>query len=145
MGEYTEDAVEDDTSRTHARLLGTGAEKQRLLEERAVLLKRLDEIRQQLKMIGEDDALPDLRKPSMKLKSGRIKSSNSLFDCCASSPVLEGDSEELVEPDFSGRWVLNRVEGDMEAIMVDAGVSWATRKKAKTFAWGAKMVYFVIS
>jgi len=42
--------------------------------------------------------------------------------------------------DVSGRWVLNRVEGDFDGLMADAGVSWATRRLAKSFNYGAGLV-----
>ncbi|CAK0834246.1 unnamed protein product, partial [Prorocentrum cordatum] len=42
--------------------------------------------------------------------------------------------------DLSGSWVLNRVEGDFEALMVDAGVSWTVRKLAQGAGYGAGIV-----
>jgi hypothetical protein len=39
-------------------------------------------------------------------------------------------------PNFSGKWVMNNVEGDMEQLLADAGVSWALRKMAKGVNWG---------
>lgn len=41
---------------------------------------------------------------------------------------------------MSGQWVLSRVEGDFEALMIDAGVSWAVRKMAKSMNYGAGLV-----
>jgi hypothetical protein len=38
--------------------------------------------------------------------------------------------------DFSGRWTLTRVEGDMNQFMTDAGASWTIRKMAKGLNWG---------
>lgn len=42
--------------------------------------------------------------------------------------------------DLSGNWLLSRVEGDFEALMADAGVSWALRKLAKSMNYGAGLV-----
>lgn len=39
-------------------------------------------------------------------------------------------------PNFNGRWVMTKVEGDMEQLLVDAGVSWAVRKMIKSANWG---------
>jgi hypothetical protein len=39
-------------------------------------------------------------------------------------------------PNFSGSWVMNRVEGDMDQLLADAGVGWALRKMAKGVNWG---------
>jgi len=41
---------------------------------------------------------------------------------------------------MSGHWVLSRVEGDFEALMIDAGVGWALRKMAKSMNYGAGIV-----
>jgi len=42
--------------------------------------------------------------------------------------------------DLSGSWVLKTVEGDFEALMLDAGVSWAVRKLAQGAGYGAGIV-----
>lgn len=39
-------------------------------------------------------------------------------------------------PDFSGKWKFSKIEGNFEALMIDAGVSWATRKMAKSANYG---------
>jgi len=53
-------------------------------------------------------------------------------------------SSQKVPADLSGTWVLDRVEGDFEALMADAGVPWAIRKLAKGAGYGAGMVRHVI-
>eukprot|EP00929_Paragymnodinium_shiwhaense_P087624 TRINITY_DN47762_c0_g1_i1.p1 TRINITY_DN47762_c0_g1~~TRINITY_DN47762_c0_g1_i1.p1 ORF type:complete len:258 (+),score=64.78 TRINITY_DN47762_c0_g1_i1:89-862(+) len=66
----------------------------------------------------------------------------------ATAMNLGGDDEELQdEMDFSGlagNWALNRIEGDMEACMVDAGVPWSTRSLARKFNYGVGLVSHVI-
>jgi hypothetical protein len=39
-------------------------------------------------------------------------------------------------PDFSGRWLLERIDGDMESLLFDAGFNWALRKIAKGMKYG---------
>lgn len=39
-------------------------------------------------------------------------------------------------PDLSGRWVLDRIDGDIDALLVDAGVSWAMRRMAQSYKYG---------
>jgi hypothetical protein len=38
--------------------------------------------------------------------------------------------------DFAGRWVLNRIEGDVDAFMAEAGSGWAVRRLAKSVNYG---------
>jgi len=39
--------------------------------------------------------------------------------------------------DIRGNWRLNRIEGDMDALMLDAGINWSLRTVAKQFNYGA--------
>lgn len=56
--------------------------------------------------------------------------------------LQDAQSSEL--PDFSGRWVFRRHEGDFDAMMIDAGTAWATRRLAKAMGYGAGLVVQVI-
>eukprot|EP00928_Gymnodinium_smaydae_P078578 TRINITY_DN62701_c0_g1_i1.p1 TRINITY_DN62701_c0_g1~~TRINITY_DN62701_c0_g1_i1.p1 ORF type:complete len:414 (+),score=51.64 TRINITY_DN62701_c0_g1_i1:81-1322(+) len=47
--------------------------------------------------------------------------------------TLDSDGEK---PDFEGRWLLDRIEGDFEAFLADIGVGWTLRKMAKGFGYG---------
>eukprot|EP00928_Gymnodinium_smaydae_P048900 TRINITY_DN32763_c0_g1_i1.p1 TRINITY_DN32763_c0_g1~~TRINITY_DN32763_c0_g1_i1.p1 ORF type:complete len:351 (+),score=75.92 TRINITY_DN32763_c0_g1_i1:50-1102(+) len=53
----------------------------------------------------------------------------------ASDPV-EGKQPQPSLPDFTGTWVLSHIEGDMEALMLDAGVGWTVRKLARGANYG---------
>jgi len=48
-----------------------------------------------------------------------------------SSECLEPD-----HPDFSGDWLLHRIEGDPEALLKEVGASWVQRKAAAAMAFG---------
>jgi len=61
-------------------------------------------------------------------------------DVSLAGDVGSSSSSSAAPADFSGSWVLNRVEGDFEALMADAGVSWAIRKMAKSMNYGAGLV-----
>jgi len=51
--------------------------------------------------------------------------------------IAQGASaSQLHAPDFSGRWLLDRIDGDCEALLVDAGTSWPLRKLAKSMKYG---------
>jgi hypothetical protein len=58
-----------------------------------------------------------------------LPSENSLTSCDS----YEKRSEF---PDLSGKWKFSKIEGKFEAMMIDAGVSWATRKMAKSANYG---------
>mmetsp|Transcript_26058 Transcript_26058/g.73292 ORF Transcript_26058/g.73292 Transcript_26058/m.73292 type:complete len:364 (+) Transcript_26058:370-1461(+) len=45
-------------------------------------------------------------------------------------------TEEHARPDFSGRWLLEEIEGDCELLLIDAGAPWALRKLAKGMKYG---------
>jgi hypothetical protein len=47
----------------------------------------------------------------------------------------EGPSEPA-PPDFSGDWLLHRLEGDPEALLKEVGASWVQRKAAAAMAFG---------
>jgi hypothetical protein len=58
---------------------------------------------------------------------------------------LSEESEGQERPDFTGSWTLRRVDGDFEALMADAGVSWVLRKAARAANYGVGMVRHCIS
>mmetsp|Transcript_69684 Transcript_69684/g.219967 ORF Transcript_69684/g.219967 Transcript_69684/m.219967 type:complete len:147 (-) Transcript_69684:142-582(-) len=39
-------------------------------------------------------------------------------------------------PDFSGKWTVVRIEGDMDAFLKESGVSWMVRKMASGMGYG---------
>lgn len=55
--------------------------------------------------------------------------------CCSSERV---NSMQFLE--LEGSWVLDRVEGDMEALMMDGKVPWSTRIMARKFHYGVGRV-----
>lgn len=71
---------------------------------------------------------------------------------CASNCSNSGSStsswlelgDEVLRPDFSGRWLFHRYEGDFEAMLVEGGVPWATRKLAKAANFGVGIMAQVI-
>lgn len=46
------------------------------------------------------------------------------------------DEKHLQAPVFLGKWKFSKFEGNFEAMMIDAGVSWTTRKMAKSANYG---------
>jgi hypothetical protein len=46
------------------------------------------------------------------------------------------DENYVQAQDFSGKWKFSKFEGNFEAMMTDAGVSWAMRKMAKSGNYG---------
>lgn len=54
---------------------------------------------------------------------------------CADT-VETSSTEELARTDFSGRWLLEEIEGDCELLLIDAGAHWALRKLAKGMKYG---------
>jgi len=44
-------------------------------------------------------------------------------------------------PDFSGDWLLLRLEGDIEAMLKELGISWAQRKAAASMGFGVGMQF----
>jgi len=73
-----------------------------------------------------------------------MSTGSTFADDDALSHVSE-ESEREDRPDFSGTWTLCRVEGDFEALMADAGVSWVLRKAARAANYGVGMVRHGIS
>mmetsp|Transcript_99986 Transcript_99986/g.282268 ORF Transcript_99986/g.282268 Transcript_99986/m.282268 type:complete len:185 (+) Transcript_99986:345-899(+) len=74
---------------------------------------------------------------------GSSCSFTSLSDSDASSAI--GATEASLEmhdpvPEFSGRWMLAHIEGDMDAVMSDAGVRWAARRLARRFDYGVGVI-----
>jgi len=53
--------------------------------------------------------------------------------------------ESKLRPDLRGRWKQMRVEGDMEQLMMDAGVSWTVRRLAKSMGYGVGQTFATIS
>lgn len=50
--------------------------------------------------------------------------------------LCAADSTQAPVPNFSGRWRLRHIDGDVEPLLVDAGVGWALRKLAKSMNYG---------
>lgn len=55
------------------------------------------------------------------------------------------DGGSAVRPALGGRWVLARFEGDMEQLLVDAGLPWAIRRLAKSLGYGVGNSFVTIS
>jgi hypothetical protein len=86
---------------------------------------------------SEDDAQPVvIRKQSSILLGNIVKSLRSLSSRLLGSSYEEEDSL----PDLSGTWNLERIEGDFDQILVDAGVSWMMRMTAKASNYGAGLI-----
>jgi len=47
---------------------------------------------------------------------------------------------EVSRPDFGGRWLLARNEGDMEALLKEVGLPWVARKAASAMKYGVGQV-----
>jgi hypothetical protein len=63
------------------------------------------------------------------------------------SPALSSKASDVSEsagPILTGSWCLSRFEGDMDAIMLDAGYGWTTRKMAKGANYGVGLTSFVV-
>lgn len=83
----------------------------------------------------------DAAERSTDLESGASLSETPSLAGDEPADGSEGASSSSAPPvDMSGQWVLSRVEGDFEALMIDAGVSWALRKMAKSMNYGAGLV-----
>jgi hypothetical protein len=64
------------------------------------------------------------------------------------SPISSESSDGLLQesrPVLSGMWQLIRVEGDMEALMSDAGFSWTTRAMARGANYGVGLSSLTIA
>jgi len=48
-------------------------------------------------------------------------------------------------PNFSGRWLCCRCEGEMEAFFVESGMPWAQRKLLQAAAWGVNVTERLIT
>lgn len=79
-----------------------------------------------------------------KMSEDGMSTGSTIADDDAVSHISE-ESETQDQPDFSGTWTLRRVEGDFEALMADAGVSWVLRKAARAANYGVGMVRHRIS
>merc|ERR1712194_359748 len=69
----------------------------------------------------------------------------SVSSASSDSSVLDAESDDeggyaQVDSALFGCWVLDRCEGNMSDVMVDAGVDWITQKTAKTFNYGVGLV-----
>jgi len=53
-----------------------------------------------------------------------------------SKQTITEEASELAHPDFSGDWLLHRLEGDPEALLKEVGASWVQRKAAAAMAFG---------
>jgi len=86
----------------------------------------------------------DVAEQSTDLESGASLSETTSFAGDEPADWADGrshaSSPSAPPVDLSGRWVLSRVEGDFEALMIDVGVSWAMRKMAKSMNYGAGLV-----
>lgn len=51
-----------------------------------------------------------------------------------------GDAGLHTQPDFSGRWVFRRYDGDFDAMMEDGGTHWTIRKLARAANYGVGMI-----
>lgn len=65
------------------------------------------------------------------------------------SPLSSESSDcvclQEIRPVFSGLWQLVRVEGDMEALMLDAGFSWSVRTMARGANYGVGLSSLTIA
>lgn len=44
--------------------------------------------------------------------------------------------DAVTRPNFTGKWMTESIEGDAEALLIDAGANWVTRKLAKSLKYG---------
>lgn len=51
---------------------------------------------------------------------------------------MRGDNSVLSHPNFAGTWNLDKVEGDMEALMTELELPWLVRKAAASMGYGVK-------
>mmetsp|Transcript_91524 Transcript_91524/g.259146 ORF Transcript_91524/g.259146 Transcript_91524/m.259146 type:complete len:299 (-) Transcript_91524:174-1070(-) len=91
-----------------------------------------------------------LEQVALAEESGRkhceAEEQSTTADFMSSSSLETLDSKRRLSNhvDFSGRWLLSHMEGDMEAIMLDAGVAWSMRKMARAANFGVGLVTQVI-
>eukprot|EP00933_Yihiella_yeosuensis_P070444 TRINITY_DN78555_c0_g1_i1.p1 TRINITY_DN78555_c0_g1~~TRINITY_DN78555_c0_g1_i1.p1 ORF type:complete len:250 (-),score=37.76 TRINITY_DN78555_c0_g1_i1:189-938(-) len=62
--------------------------------------------------------------------------SDSDFEELAVSATSSNESKEPPQPDFTGKWICSRVEGDWEAFLRERGTSWTVRKIAASIGFG---------
>ncbi|CAK0872509.1 unnamed protein product, partial [Prorocentrum cordatum] len=90
-----------------------------------------------------------LRRLDFRLEGTRQDGADNVSVSSASSESSVSDSECSDDEDAAytpvdsallGCWVLDRCEGDMSDVMVDAGVDWITQRTAKSFNYGVGLV-----
>lgn len=88
--------------------------------------------------LSQSDSKRDVDSPkskrSFRSPSLRKRQKSSTPSSPASRPALDGSAPSVAN--FAGRWVLNRIEGDVDAFMAEAGSGWAVRRLAKTMNYG---------
>mmetsp|Transcript_43734 Transcript_43734/g.102048 ORF Transcript_43734/g.102048 Transcript_43734/m.102048 type:complete len:213 (+) Transcript_43734:90-728(+) len=58
--------------------------------------------------------------------------------------LVETKADAKEPPNFTGDWVLSRLEGDFDAFLQDQGVGYMTRTMAKSMGYGVRKVFQVI-
>eukprot|EP00929_Paragymnodinium_shiwhaense_P070194 TRINITY_DN35533_c0_g1_i1.p1 TRINITY_DN35533_c0_g1~~TRINITY_DN35533_c0_g1_i1.p1 ORF type:complete len:313 (+),score=93.53 TRINITY_DN35533_c0_g1_i1:77-1015(+) len=86
---------------------------------------------------------------SSALSPSAASCSKSAGDCStgeASGSPANSEAEDglLSFPELRGSWVLHRIDGNMEALMVEGGCSWSLRAMAKKLNYGVGFVVHTI-
>jgi len=69
---------------------------------------------------------------------GTVRSVDSLEKKARPTNGLE---DPAPRHDFSGKWCMTHAEGDQSQFMIDAGVSWALRRLAKSMNYGLGITF----
>merc|ERR1719282_1663769 len=90
----------------------------------------------------DDEDFDSAHDSSTAAETGSTSSANTKDQNTMAEPVL--NCTVPLELGFSGRWLLDRVEGDFDTLMVENGFNWVTRTLVKSFNYGIGMAAHII-